>query len=541
MTSSAKFYLILTLLFLSLAYADRIKWSTDLKSEVTGGLLLHGNYLYVAGSEELYKVDTISGRLMWKTGFEGTPLTPLWLGSEIIVPIREGKIYDINDISRKVVREVNLSNVRILGNPTMHNNVLYVPTSKGLMAVNMNNFKVAWTAGDCRMSATPLVLNTKIIALCEDGKVYEVNPGSGEVMVSSKYDTVFWSNAPVYYSNKVIVGGYDGKIFLISPSSTRAAAVVETADGTPLSTEIVGVSGGFIGVTTGGTLCKYKMNGEQEWCVRLDSEASAKPIVTASNIYVITDSGNIYGIDLEGNINWQVETGLSLRYDFAKKVSMMYGVSRNGKVIGVSTSSCVITEPSDGYDVAGLDYVDVNVDAYADSEINRVLVRVNGGNWIQTDYKEGGYSVQLPGNRFNVGNNQIECKVSTNTGDEQPPYSKVSVVKSATPRKMDVEVPTGVAYGSAFTIIVKDRDNGQILDNIDIQFGDLVYKNVNGKYSLTPPKKGKYELVVKKGGYSQYKTTINVGENYTIPAVLVGLLLVMLGMAYMVYRRWMEE
>ncbi len=542
MTSYRKYFLIFTILVFALSYADRIKWSTELEGDISGGLILHGNYLYVSGRNALYKVDTLTGKELWKTTVKGTLLKPVWKGTELLVPSREGTIYTVSDISRKVVREVNISGL-ILGDSVLSGNMLYIPTSKGIVALDTTNNRVKWTAGNCRTGASPLILTNKLIMLCNEGIVKEVSLDSGEVLSSTKYGGGFWNVPPVKIGTKVIIPGFDGKIYFASTSSTKVVVGKYTYDGNPLSTEPVALDGSsFLGITNTGYACKYKLNGDYEWCIKLDSESTSKPIVTTNNIYVVTDRGTIYGISKDGEIKWQVETELSLKHDFAKKVSLMYGVSRNGKIIAVSTSSCTITSPPDGYDVAGLDYIDTNVDAYSDSEIRNVLVRINGGNWIETQVnKEGLYTVEIPGNRFRVGDNKIECKVSSTSGDEQAPYTSVSVIKSPNPRKMSVDVPTSVAYGSAFTITVRDRDTGEILDGVDIEFGDLVYKNVNGKYSLTPPKKGSYTLIVKKGGYNQFKTTINVGENYTIPIILGVIALVLLGMAYMVYRKWMEE
>ena len=125
-------------------------------------------------------------------------------------------------------------------------------------------------------------------------------------------------------------------------------------------------------------------------------------------------------------------------------------------------------------------------------------------------------------------------------GSELPPYTEISVTRKSKGKKMIVEAPKSVGYGSSFAIKVKD-ENGNYVDHVNVIFGNLQYRNIYGELKLTPADKGTYNLEIRRPGYVPFKTSITVGEDYTIIIVMFILVLVLISVFYIFYKKWMEE
>jgi len=421
-------------------------------------------------------------------------------------------------------------------------NRVYVPTKEKLICVDANTGNIVWEKNiNIITSVQPINTKDSVILLGNDGKINMLSKNDGRIIFNDlKYDDSFWFSSGEIKNGQVVFGGEKGRIYIVSENNPKITFLnKQTVDGTPLSTTPVFLNNNIIYATKGGKICEMATSGEHIWCLTLATATTSRPIVTNKWIYVAANDGNVHGIDHNGTLRFTHEIDASILRDAKKVGSMIYLTSREGRFIAVSTSSCEITYPNNNEDVSGIDVLDVEINAFADTEINGVFVKINEGSWINTEHKEGKYLAQISENEIKVENN-IYCKVTSMDGDEKPPYNNIYITKTGQGKIMDVNVPDFIGYKSSYNLIIKD-ENGNDLDRVIVKFGNEEYRDVDGEITLTPETKGEFELEVRRPGYIPVKKTIKVDDDYTY---LIGgvIILLLLGIyAFTIYRKWMRE
>ncbi|MEM4331999.1 MAG: PQQ-binding-like beta-propeller repeat protein [Candidatus Micrarchaeia archaeon] len=534
-------FVIALLILSSTAYADRIKWSAGLDRDVTGGLIVDSGYIYVTALDTLYKIDIIDGKTIWALTLKGTLLKPVKSESLVIVASKEGSIYLVNDQTKSVMKTLNTSG-EILNSPLLIAANAYFPTSKGIVAVNTQTSSISWKQSqECSVQATPISVGDMLVVPCDNGNVMLIARSNGAIIDQTKYDDVFWKPSPALQDTRVILGSFGGKIYAVSSKSPKNIVWVRsTQDGTSVAADVYADNSKIIITTAGGKICSLNVDGSLNWCRDTSSEVASRPIVTDSWIYAITDSGTIYGISHDGEVGWVYESGLQTKADISKKGSMIYAVSKNGTLAALSTSSCNILFPEEGSDVAGVEQVEITVDPYADMEITNVQVRVEGGAWVDASKVGNVYIAKIPISSIPAGNSQLSCRVISKDGEELPPYTSIKITKSGAGKKMKVDAPTNVGFGSSFMVKISD-ENGAPLDKATVIFGALQYTDVNGALKITPPAKGIYRLEIRRAGYVPFRQDVTVSDDYTIIIVIGGLFILAVAVFYILYKKWMEE
>ena len=541
MKRAATKVVIALLLLLSLTFADRMKWSADLSKDATGGIIVESGYIYATTMDTLYKLDLLDGKTVWTLQLKGTLLRPIKMGSLLIVPSQEGNIYIVNEGTKSIIKTLNTTG-EILNDPLVVAPNIYIPTSNGVQALNTQTNSFVWAQGtSCSVQSTPLNLGDKLFVPCDSGLLLLLSRANGVVIDQARYSDVFWKSSPALQDNKIILGSFSGKIYGISAKSPKSIVWVKsTKDGTSVASDIYANAKEIVVTTVGGKICSYSADGSENWCRDASSEIAAQPIVTDGGIYALSDSGTMYGFSHNGDTNWAYDSGLPVKAEIVKKGSMIYALSKNGTIAALSTSSCSILFPSQGDDVAGVDEVEVVVDPYADTTINKVQVKAEEGAWVDASAEGDNYIGRIPVSSVPMGSSKILCRVVSADGEELPPYTSVDVKRTGAGKKMNVNVPSSVGFGSSFKVKVSD-ENGNPLDRVTVIFGSLRYDNVNGEVKITPPAKGEYKLEVKRAGYTPVKQNITVGDDYTIIAVIGALALLAVAVFYLFYKKWIEE
>ena len=529
------------LLFLFLAQASDYKWDLELGTDITGGIVIDNNYAYVTSRNTLTRINLIEQKTDWETQTVQTTLEPIRYGGMIIVPVMEGKVYQVNIANNRVIKEIEMGH-EITANPLLVDTKIYVPTKENLICIDANSGNILWsTKINTITSVKPINTASNIILLGNDGRIIAISKSDGRIIFNDlKYTDSFWSSSGEVKNGQIVIGGEKGKIYIVSENNPKITYLnTFTVDGTPLSSTPSYLNNNVIYTTKGGNICEITPNGEHVWCLNLGVASTSKTIITEKWIYVVTNDGNVYGIDHEGNMKFKHNIEASVLRDVKKVGSMIYLTSNEGKLIAVSTSSCEITYPNNNEDVSGINDLDIEINAFADTEIVSVSIKVNDGSWIPTEYKDGKYIVKVNEGEFKFENN-IYCKVTSLDGDEKPPYYNIYVTKTGQGKNMDVTVPEFIGVRTQYKLVIND-ENGNPLDRVRVTFGNEEFKDVNGEIVLNPVNKGNFELEIRRPGYIPVKSMVRVDDDYTyvIAGIIILLLLGVYG--FMIYRKWMRE
>ena len=534
-------FILTFLLFLFFLQAEDYKWDLDLGTDITGGIVIDNNYAYVTSRNTLTRINLIEQKTEWETQTSSSTMEPIKFGGMIIVPVREGKLYQVNVGTNKVIKEINISK-EITAEPLLSSSRLYVPTKENLVCIDANTGSSLWTTKiNTITSVKPIDTSDKIILLGNDGRIIAISKSDGRIIFNDlKYADTFWKSSGEVKNSQIVFGGENGKIYIVSESNPKITLLnKQTIDGTPLSSTPSFIENEIIYTTQGGKICKITNQGEHKWCLSLETACNSRPIITDRWIYAITNDGKVYGITPDGEKKFTHNTNASVLRDAKKVGSMIYLTSREGKIIAVSTSSCEVIYPGPNEDVSGIDEVDIEVNAFADTEINNVAIKINEGSWITTEYKNNRYVTKVSAGEFNYENN-IYCKVTSADGDEKPPYSNIYVTKTGIGKKMNVNLPEFIGFRSNYILEIKDENNNP-LDRAIVTFGNDQFRDVNGQITLEPDRKGEFAIEIRRPGYIPVKGTIKVDDDYTylIGGVVILILLAIYG--FVVYGKWMRE
>ncbi|MEM0437979.1 MAG: PQQ-binding-like beta-propeller repeat protein [Candidatus Micrarchaeia archaeon] len=540
-SSRAVFFILVFALLAQCAHAGRVKWSSDYGADVTGGIDTDGTSIYIGALDTVSKAQALDGRSLWSVQAKGSLLRPFRSGGLIIALSREGQLYEISDTTRMIVKTVNLSG-EVLNDPLVSGTNVYIPTENGIVLFSTSSGTVLWQQKQpCKVHSTPVLAGGRLFAFCENGGVLTINTADGSVADQAQFSTVFWKSSPVVLGNRIFMGTYDGKIYSFATSSPKNAMLLaSTPDGAAVSADLAADNEAIIFTTAGGHVCRMQQMGAIDWCTKLTSQVAARPIITEGGIYAITDGGILYGISHGGKLLWDYQTGLPIKAEIIKQGGMIYAISKNGTLAALSTSSCDINFPAEGDDVSGVDSLDVEISAYADTPIREVQVRVNDGGWITATGKESAYVGQVSTSVMALGENTIYCRVVSGDGEEREPYSAVNVVRKAAGREMNVKMPSWAGYKTKVSIAVSDA-SGKPLDHVSIMLGKTKYTNVNGTLEVVPAERGDYHVEVRRPGYKPFTGTITVGDDYTPIIVMFMLVALLIAVFYISYKKWMEE
>lgn len=537
--SSKLIFLFLTFLFL--VQANDYKWDIELGTDITGGVIIDNNYAYVTSRNTLTRINLIEQKSEWEIQTEKTTMEPIRYGGLILVPVMEGKIYQINVGTNKIIKEIEFES-EITANPLLSGNNIYVPTKESLICIDANSGNEVWkTKINTVTLVKPIDTTDNIVLLGNDGFIVAIAKSNGRVVFNDlKYADTFWKSGGEVNGNLLVFGGEKGKIYVVSEKNPKLTYLnQQTVDGTPLSSTPSFIEKDILYTTQGGKICRMTSTGNHVWCLSLSSACTSKPIVTEKWIYAITNDGNVYGIDYNGTNNFVHHTGASVLKDVKKVGSMIYLTSKEGRLIVVSTSSCDVIYPNHNEDVSGIEELDVEIKAFADTEINEVSIRINNGRWIRAEIVGDKYVTKVSAEEFLFENN-IYCKVTSTDGEEKPPYSNIYVTKTGQGKRMSIDVPSFIGYKSSYNLAIKD-ENGNPLDRCVVIFDGEVFRDVNGEITLQPRNKGEKSLEIRRPGYIPIKSTIKVDDDYTLIIVAVVILGLLSVYAFMIYRKWMRE
>lgn len=529
------------LLFLFLAHAEDFKWDLELDSDITGGIIIDNNYAYVTSMNTLTRINLIEQKTDWETQTVKTTLEPIKYGGMIIVPVREGKLYQVNIANNRVIKEV-VTDTEITAEPLLSGNRIYVPTNENLICVDANTGDIVWkTKINTITTVKPIDTASNIILLGKDGLIIAISKSDGRVIFNDlKYSDSFWMSSGEVKNGQIVFGGEKGKIYAVSEANPKITYLnKQTIDGTPLSSTPSFLGNDILYTTQGGKICQMTTSGVNVWCLTLKTACTSKPIITDKWIYAVTNDGTVHGINLNGTEKFTHNIEASVLKNARKVGSMIYLTSKEGRIIAVSTSSCEVVYPSNNEDISGIEELDIEVNAFADTEIVDVSLKINEGRWISAELVDGKYIAKVSADEFNFENN-IYCKVTSMDGDEKPPYSNIYVTKTGQGKKMDVSVPGFIGFKSSYKLEIKD-ENGNPLDRVIVIFGDETFRDINGEITLTPERKGITNLEIRRPGYIPVKATINVDDDYTFVIGGVVILLLLGVYAFMTYRKWMRE
>lgn len=341
-----------------------------------GGPVITGGVVYFPSKNRLYAVDAATGELKWRVpegdatdrNIPSITATPVVDGERVYVPAADGTLtaFNVTDGSQSWTFRTGAA---IHSSPTLVGDVLYFGSDDDYVyAVDARQGTLRWKSNERNKSipltddavGSPVYYNGVIYINSSDMKLWALAADTGKVVWSQRMIAPSQDISPVAFNGKIyMAAGSTIYQFRLRGGISRPFPLQQWVENdistTPIITEKAWYfgdrNGYFHAFTTAG---RPALNAEgQPWKLKLEGKPQGTPIMTADTLFVSTDKGFIYGIDLDkGKITWTYRTeapkGIEPLYSYyAIRAPLAVSNSRLFVLGDDGTLTCMGNEASD--------------------------------------------------------------------------------------------------------------------------------------------------------------------------------------------------
>lgn len=304
-----------------------------------GGPIISEGTAYFPSKNRIYAVDVASGELKWKAP-EGDPndpkipqitATPVSNGEFVFVPDASGLLTAYNTGDGTMAWQFR-TGAAIKSSPILVGSNLYFGSDDDFVyCLNPADGTLRWKSNsrgkEYAMSddavGSPVLYNGVLYVNSSDMKLYAFQADSGRVIWESRIAAPSIDISPVAYNGRIyLAGGSTLYQFRLRGGNYRAFPLQEKDESgsfQPINdittTPIITEKYWFVGDRDGYFRC-YNSTGKQaqnaegkDWKVKLDGRPVGTPVMTPDTIYITTDKGFVYGVDIaKGTVTWTYRT-----------------------------------------------------------------------------------------------------------------------------------------------------------------------------------------------------------------------------------------
>lgn len=255
------------------AFSGRSREVISLQSGITSGVTVSGNAILL-GTEtgDIYAIDKTSGRMIWGYRVAGSIKgTPAISGGNVIFADGEGVV----------------TCLRVSDGAFIWQNL---PITSDSVSSTMND---GVTVGG------GMILFTR-----DDGNLYAVDAKNGNNLWTFAGGVQRVRVAPGYGEDTIFLGGYDGKLDIISPNNGKR--IGGGGAGGAINTPVV-VNGNVYFSAWDGSVQSVKIKGiVPEWHTKVSDVVTTAPAVSNNHVVVGTGRGTVAALDAKsGKILWE--------------------------------------------------------------------------------------------------------------------------------------------------------------------------------------------------------------------------------------------
>lgn len=527
---------ILLLVLLSVCYASQL-WEYPTDGPIsTKPVIYQGGVVVASDDGYIYSIDPSTGQRKWQALAGKEPNEVFVFDGGVISSVNSGRVVKIGPTGN-LVWQLNLNttayNVSYVYGAAANLNYIFVTANNGVYVIEKNGSVRAKIAS----------LNSSILTAPAAEAGYVVYGNGRELIKSTETGQIqwraglkegsYWLSRPFIEGGVVYIGALDNKLHAYVASN--GLGMWET----PARNWIVGtpyVSAGtvYFGSNDGKVYALDSGSGMTIWTAQTQLAVQSQPepgtMGGQSVIFVGSTDRSIYAIAQEsGDVIWTGKAAGAVGSPLFYQNEVIFG-SADGKIAAYSTEkACSITSPVEG-ELIGLKEVVVSGRYASEAGAAKVMIQINGGEWIETNTSESGWIYYLdPKTSFNAALNSISCKCVDAGGEELGPvFTTVSLNydQSKKPSNLIIATSPEIIESKPFIIYVNDGDDGSPVDRFKLTIADKEYsgdKNVTVVVS-TP---GDYDVKVTKLGFNDATKKIVVNASGVNPLfIIIGVLLI---------------
>jgi len=300
----------------------------------------------------------------------------------------------------------------------------------------------------------------------------------------------------------------------------------------------------------GNIYAVYAGDGSKLWSIQTGTEAQSSVHYSGEtgHVYFGTTDYSVYATDTKGNVTWKYPTGNWVISTPTTGNGLLYVGSYDGNIYAVST---IQTEFQASHINVNGSPVAIHGQAFADSGVKQVEVRVNEGSWAKAQ-GTGNWGYSWDTSSLNDGDYSFEARsLDANGNYELQPYAHATVnfTKKIVLKRLNISFPDVVMMGMPVKFEAKDSD-GKPVSKPQLTIlgktytGDsngVIEKDENGNL-ITFNSDGEFIFTVSKEGYEpSAEMKLKVLKVFDmLPYMLASLivpLIVLIPLAYFIVKR----
>ncbi|MEM4133895.1 MAG: PQQ-binding-like beta-propeller repeat protein [Candidatus Micrarchaeia archaeon] len=507
----------------------------------------------------------------WKVQTTQTSTAPV-IGQDYLFSISDsGNVVAFNRFTMARVWNLDLGK-SVKYQSSFISNILFVPAGNTLFAISKDGQIIGNISFNSTISIPVVQVGSNLVVATRDGNVYIISqPGNTftnkNIIKATRLDGEIDSSFTVS-GNKIFIATVSGKIYSIDPAGSPVLlydlgysvwrsrlAITNNTIYVPAEHSLYGVDmqgkllivkriadGNLNSIATDGErlyigsddgyLYSLDLEGNIIWKFKTNNSIKSVPVILQDSILISSRDNNIYSINKKGNLKWNISVS-DWPSDIVEERGVFYSTAYDGTIYVVSLLSCQITNPEVGSTI--LPIVTVAGDAYSENGVKLVQVRTVPGEWQSVNLHGDGNNLSWSGNiqitGFIEGEVSLQCRVIDKyDNQEQSPYFTSTynfVFSEEKLPKINVSYPSQVNVNQP--IIIKFfTTEGAILTDVNVKIGGETFKvtDKSGQFTYTPAKEGDLTIYIEKSGYQQRQIQIKVTKPLIQPIYVAIIFLV---------------
>lgn len=297
-----------------------------------GGAVISEGMVFFPSRNRMYCVDLETGELKWRAP-EGDPndaripqitATPTVANGFVYTPDASGTMTAYTVEQGQPAWQFK-TGAAIYSSPIIVGNTLYFGSDDDfLYAVNAQSGDLVWKSNERGrpfqvsddLKSSPCYYNGVLYVNSSDMKLWAFSADTGRVLWESRVGAPSLDISPVANNGRVyLAAGSTMYQFRLRGGQSRAFPLQQWVGNdittTPIITErfwFFGDRDGFFHAFTAAGKPAKNTDG-QDWKVKLEGRPQGTPVMTSDTIFVTTDKGFVYGLDLaKGKVTWTYRT-----------------------------------------------------------------------------------------------------------------------------------------------------------------------------------------------------------------------------------------
>lgn len=314
-------------------------------SEISAPIVDRGTVFVGSDDNNLYAIDTATGKLKWQYSALGKVYTPAAKDGLVFAASFDNYIYAL-DSNGNLKWKTSIGS-SIASPPVAYNDILYGGFDKYIYAIHIINGSIKWRyATDGSIESTPTISQGIVYAGSNDNKVYALDAGNKNLRWSYTTGGSITSS-PSVINGIVYIGSRDNNIYAIDSIDGKLKWSKKTNDWVRSSPAVFG-NKVFVGSNDNNVYSLNRDNGDVIWNYRTNGRVESPPVVVRGALYAGSEDGVIYSLSPEnGKLIDKYEIGKGI-ISLALSDNMLFATSRDGYVyaFGAQVSETETTVPS---------------------------------------------------------------------------------------------------------------------------------------------------------------------------------------------------